>query len=219
MPENLPDRRTQRVAALLEKARAARARLIFALDATASRQPALRTDAACQLQSEMFAEAGKLGRAEIQLVYYRGPNECSHSAWTLDANELARAISRITCEGGHTKIRESPCPCAGRARPRECRGGDLHWRRARRGSIDALRRRRQRTSPILVFISRGRRSTRGQGLQKARWTDRRRAYEHFDPGAARKLAELLRAVAAFATGGLTALADLRSDLRASCWGR
>ena len=37
------------------------------------------------------------------------------------------------------------------------------------------------------------------------------AYERFDPGAARELAEQLRAVAAFSVGGLTALADLRTD--------
>jgi len=37
------------------------------------------------------------------------------------------------------------------------------------------------------------------------------AYCRFDPGAACQLAELLRAVAVFATGGLAALADQRSD--------
>jgi len=36
------------------------------------------------------------------------------------------------------------------------------------------------------------------------------AYCRFDPRAARQLAELLRAVAVFATGGLTALADQHS---------
>src|SRR5215471_10184093 len=36
------------------------------------------------------------------------------------------------------------------------------------------------------------------------------AYCRFDPGAARQLAELLRAVAVFATGGLTALANQHS---------
>ena len=45
------------------------------------------------------------------------------------------------------------------------------------------------------------------------------AYARFNAGSARKLGELLRAVAAFATGGLTALADCAVILRASCWGR
>ena len=39
----------------------------------------------------------------------------------------------------------------------------------------------------------------------------RGAYSKFTAGSARELAELLRAVAVFATGGLTALADLRTD--------
>jgi hypothetical protein len=37
------------------------------------------------------------------------------------------------------------------------------------------------------------------------------AHLKFAAGSARELAELLRAVAAFAVGGLTALADLRTD--------
>jgi hypothetical protein len=39
----------------------------------------------------------------------------------------------------------------------------------------------------------------------------RGAYSRFDPGAARQLAELLKAVAAFATGGLTALSNLKTE--------
>jgi hypothetical protein len=93
---------SSRVSALLEKTRHSRGRLIFALDATASRQPAW--DLACQLQSEMFAEVAKVGGLEVQLVWYRGCDECKSSTWTLDADELARAMRRITCEAGRTKI-------------------------------------------------------------------------------------------------------------------
>src|SRR5262245_23084506 len=46
--------------------KAMRGRLIFALDATASRQPTW--DTACTLQGEMFCEIGGL---DLQLVYYR----------------------------------------------------------------------------------------------------------------------------------------------------
>ena len=37
------------------------------------------------------------------------------------------------------------------------------------------------------------------------------AYAKFDSGAARELAELLRAVAVFAAGGMRALTDLRTE--------
>ena len=52
---------------------APRGRLIFALDATASRQPTW--DRACQLQGDMFAAAAELGGLALQLVWYRGYGE------------------------------------------------------------------------------------------------------------------------------------------------
>ena len=47
-----------------------RGRLIFALDATMSRQPTW--DSACALQADMFREAAATGGLDIQLVYFRG---------------------------------------------------------------------------------------------------------------------------------------------------
>ena len=67
------------IAAFVAKARAmsphragANGRLVFALDATMSRQPTW--DMACALQADMFREAGSLGSLDIRLVYYRGFN-------------------------------------------------------------------------------------------------------------------------------------------------
>ena len=77
MVDSLPDRRTQRVAEFLAKARPP-GRLIFALDATYSRQPTW--DMACHLHGEMFAEVGKIGGLEVQLVYFRGRDQFNHSA-------------------------------------------------------------------------------------------------------------------------------------------
>jgi hypothetical protein len=74
-----------------------KSRLIFALDATASRQPTW--DQACELQASMFAAAGNI---EVQLVFYRG-DECRASKW-LDSRSLAAAMRRITCIGGYTQI-------------------------------------------------------------------------------------------------------------------
>ena len=54
-----------------------RGRLIFALDATMSRQPTW--DQACHLQAEMFREAAAVGGLDLQLVYYRGLTECRAS--------------------------------------------------------------------------------------------------------------------------------------------
>src|SRR5215469_8997942 len=57
-----------------------RGRLIFALDATASRKGTW--DLACQLQAEMFREVANAGGLDMQLVYYRGSvGECRASKW------------------------------------------------------------------------------------------------------------------------------------------
>jgi len=79
-----------------------RGRLIFALDATASRQPTW--DTACTLQAEMFREAGATGGLDMQLVYYRGLSECRSSRWFSDPEQLGRVMTKIMCESGHTQI-------------------------------------------------------------------------------------------------------------------
>ena len=58
------------------------ARLIFAIDATASRQPSW--DRACQLQGQMFLSTRNLGGLAVQLCYYRGFCELRASKWLVD---------------------------------------------------------------------------------------------------------------------------------------
>src|SRR5499433_1909933 len=79
-----------------------RGRLIFALDATMSRQP--MWDTACELQADMFREAAKIGGLDVQLVYYRGLGECRASRWVSQAERLGTLMERIDCRGGHTQI-------------------------------------------------------------------------------------------------------------------
>src|SRR4051812_37890004 len=54
-----------------------RGRLVFAMDATMSRQPTW--DIACGIQADMFTEAAATGGLDIQLVYFRGIGECRAS--------------------------------------------------------------------------------------------------------------------------------------------
>ena len=79
-----------------------RGRLIFALDATMSRQPLW--DTACKLQADMFRETAAIGGLDVQLIYYRGLNECRASHWVSQGERLADLMSRIDCRGGHTQI-------------------------------------------------------------------------------------------------------------------
>ncbi|MBV9555980.1 MAG: VWA domain-containing protein, partial [Pseudolabrys sp.] len=70
-----------------------RGRLIFALDATMSRQPTW--DVACGLQAEMFREAGAVGGLDVQLVYFRGLGECGASPWVTQSEKLAALMTKI----------------------------------------------------------------------------------------------------------------------------
>ena len=79
-----------------------RGRLIFAMDATASREPTW--DRACQLQGEMFSETAALGGLDIQLCYYRGFGEFDASPWLSSGAELLRRMTSVTCRGGRTQI-------------------------------------------------------------------------------------------------------------------
>jgi len=77
-------------------------RLIVALDATASREPAW--DRAAEIQARMFEEAGKLGGLEVQLAYYRGVGEFRASPWCRDTGALAREMTGVMCRAGRTQI-------------------------------------------------------------------------------------------------------------------
>jgi hypothetical protein len=184
-----------------------RGRLIFALDATMSRQPTW--DSACQLQADMFREAAAIGGLDVQLVYYRGLGECRASGWVSQAERLAALMVRIDCRGGHTQIGK----IIAHAR-RETRGtrvqalvfvGD-----AMEEKLDDLCHSAGELGllgvPAFMFQEGDDPITEQAFREIARLT--RGAYCRFDPGAAHQLAELLRAAAAYAAGGLRALADL-----------
>ncbi len=79
-----------------------RGRLIFAMDATASREPTW--DRACHIQAEMFKETAALGGLEIQLVYYRGFGECKASPWVANSKDLLRRMTGVRCLTGSTQI-------------------------------------------------------------------------------------------------------------------
>jgi hypothetical protein len=80
----------------------ARGRLIFALDATMSRQATW--DMACALQGEMFSAAASVGNLSVQLVYFRGLTESRASRWVNDAESLRGLMGKIACQGGLTQI-------------------------------------------------------------------------------------------------------------------
>ena len=190
-----------------------RGRLIFALDATMSRQPTW--DSACALQADMFREAAKTGGLDIQLVYFRGLGECRASGWVAGAEKLAGLMSAIDCRGGHTQIgkvlsharqeygkqRVQAMVFVGDAMEEKI--DDLCTAAGELGLLGV---------PVFMFQEGDDPVAENAYREIARLS--RGAYCRFDTGAAHQLGELLRAVAAYAAGGIKALADLsarRSD--------
>lgn len=80
----------------------ARGRLIFAMDATASREPTW--DQAARIQSAMFADTQALGGIEVQLCFYRGFREFEYSDWIGDSDTLLARMNRVFCAAGLTQI-------------------------------------------------------------------------------------------------------------------
>jgi hypothetical protein len=79
-----------------------RGRLIFALDATASREATWHL--ACELQAKMFREAAPIGKLDVQLAFYRDTDECRASNWLSSGEQLAQLMNKIDCRAGATQI-------------------------------------------------------------------------------------------------------------------
>ncbi|MGA3309811.1 MAG: VWA domain-containing protein [Xanthobacteraceae bacterium] len=186
-----------------------RGRLVFALDATMSRQPTW--DQACVLQADMFREAAAIGGLDIQLVYYRGLAECRASPWVAEPQRLGELMSRIDCRGGHTQIAKVLAH-ARRENDSAKIGALVFVGDAMEEALDYLcagaGELGLRNVPAFMFQE-GYDPVCEQAFREiARLT--RGAYCRFAPGAAHELAELLRAAAAYAAGGMKALADLQA---------
>lgn len=78
-----------------------RARLIFGLDATASRSATW--DVAVEEQTKMFEAAAPIGQLSVQLVFYRG-NKFGYTGWVGSGVELAGTMRKIDCRAGYTQI-------------------------------------------------------------------------------------------------------------------
>jgi hypothetical protein len=184
-----------------------RGRLIFALDATMSRQPTW--DTACKLQGEMFRETSAVGGLDVQLAYFRGLNECRVSRWVSDGAGLGDLMGRISCQGGHTQIRK----ILSHARAEFAKGkvaALVYVGDAMEEPIDDLAASAGELGllgvPAFVFQEGHDQIAEQAFREMARLT--RGAYCRFDLSAANELAELLRAAAVYAAGGVKALADL-----------
>jgi hypothetical protein len=200
------------VKAFVEEARAtpapqasSRGRLIFALDATMSRQPTW--DMAQALQAKMFEAAAASGGLDVQLVYFRGWNECRASRFVSGGQGLAQLMSRIGVRAGETQIARVLAHARSEAR------------RAKVGALvfvgDAMEENPDKLAALagelaLLGVTAFMFQEGQDPMARRTFADIARltggAYEAFDAGASARLAALLRAAAAYAAGGRAALA-------------
>lgn len=197
------DRFLNRVAAT-PRAATDRGRLLFAMDATQSREHSW--DQAAQIQAEMFGEAAHLGGLELQLCYFRGFMEFDHSPWLRDSGALSRYMSAVSCAAGHTQLQrclEHAATEAGR-RPLDAvvyvgdcleETPDLVAGAAGRLALLGI--------PLFVFQEGYDAIAEPVFRHIAELT--RGAWCRFDGSSPRQLRELLSAVAVYAAGGRQAL--------------
>lgn len=184
----------------------ARGRLIFAMDATASREPTW--DRASHLQAEMFKETEALGGLEIQLIYYRGFGECRASRWVTNSGELLKFMTGVFCLAGRTQIGKVLKRAIKETGQKKVSAlvfvGD-----AMEENIDHLGHMAGELGllgvPCFMFHEGSDPVSRNAFQQVARLSGG--AFCNFDASSAKQLRDLLSAVAVFAAGGRPALAD------------
>ncbi len=183
-----------------------RGRLLFAMDATASREPSW--DRACQIQGDMFSTTAALGGLDIQLCYYRGYGEFNSSPWLSSTKDLLRRMTGVSCLGGHTQIEKVLRQAIEQTKQKKIQAlvfvGDCMEEDADRlchlaGELGML------GVPAFMFHEGAEPVAQRTFKQIARLT--RGAYCSFDATSAAQLRDLLSAVAVYAAGGHKALED------------
>ncbi len=193
-------------------ASSSRGRLIFAMDATASREP--MWDQACHIQSEMFNAASVSGGLDVQLCFYRGFREFYVGKWVSSATALQRLMSSVKCSGGLTQV--------GRLLDHTLRENEKQHVNAMVFVGDAMEE-----SVDQLFDKAGHLGISGvpafmfhEGYDPAAEKGFRGiarlskgAYCRFDASSAQQLKDLLAAVAVYASGGRRALENFSSKRR------
>ena len=180
------------------------ARLIFSVDATASRQATW--DVASQLQTEMFFSTQTLSRLNVQLCYFRGFGEFFSSNWQGNPEEIARIMSGIHCEAGITQL-ERLLRHAIKENEKQKIKCVVYIGDAMEENIDVLAQLAGQLGllnvPLFMFQEGGDPVARQAFMDMSRLSGG--AYSQFDSASAEQLKDLLKAVPIYPAGGLKAL--------------
>ena len=182
-------------------------KLVFAMDATMSRQPSW--DRALSIQAEMFAETARIGGLDVQLVYFRGFDECRASKWISNPKALAKLMTKVDCRGGNTQIGRVLFHVKNELRKTKV-NAVIYVGDAMEESIDVLCQSAGEIglqgTPIFTFQEGNDGSAERCFREMARLS--KGAYFKLNEASANTLRELLSAVAVYAAGGRAALESL-----------
>lgn len=185
---------------------AAKGRLLFAMDATASRQPTW--DRASHLQAQMFQTAAGLGGLSMSVCFFRGFGEFKASPWLQDGKALLRKMTTVQCLAGQTQISRVLRHALRQTKAEPIQAvvyiGDACEESA--GSLQKLAGELGILNTPLFMFQEGR-DSRTASVFEALAQRSGGAYCRFDSSSAELLVELLSAVAVYASGGRAALAD------------
>ena len=178
-----------------------------------SRQPTW--DLASSLHAEMFKALPADGKLSVQLLYFRGLGECRASKWVNDAEGLGRLMSTVACQGGNTQI-SKVLAHARREHSKQPIDALVYVGDAIEENVDSLAAKAGELGLLgcRMFIFQEGQDPRVEAAFRefARLT--KGAYARFDTSAPAEMAALLRAVAAYATGGRPGL-KLQNSARAT----
>lgn len=181
-------------------------RLLFALDATASRQPTW--DQACEIQGEMFAATDALGGLAIQLAYFRGRDEFDTTPWLANPRALIDYMAKVRCLKGPTQIERMLAHAIDETK-RQRINALVYVGDSMEEEPDALKHAAGQLGllgvPVFLFQEGADPAAAAVFREIARLTGG--AYLSFDAGSPKLLRELLAAVAIYAVGGHAALKD------------
>ncbi len=184
-----------------------RGRLVFAMDATASREPSW--DRACAIQCQMFEETAALGGLDVQLCYYRGQGEFFSTPWLSRAHDLQQRMVQVRCLAGMTQIEKVLVHALKETTHKKVNAlvfvGDCMEESVDRLG-DLAGQLGLHAVPVFVFHEGGDPVAERAFRRIARLS--KGAYCPFDAGSAHQLADLLSAVAVYAAGGHRALEAL-----------
>ncbi|MBE0486044.1 VWA domain-containing protein [Marinobacter sp.] len=187
----------------------AQGRLIFALDATASREATW--DQACHLQSELFLATKDLGGLAIQLCYYRGYGEFKATGFVTETEKLLNLMNGVSCLGGRTQISRVLAHAVKETRAEaikavvfigDCCEEPVDELCHTAGELGMLR------TPVFMFHEGADAHAQAVFQQVSQLSGG--AYAPFDRNSPQMLKDLMAAVAVYASGGAKALRDFSS---------